>query len=1534
MTTPGSTSQEDIQQDKLIALLLNVAPSFTETARELLRHSLQEQYPDLHLDPDNTLMGTPTWELIDDQVVAGQTHYQSLSNLLARQSVTWVPTQCIEGEHFLTQTPVVEPAVHLPVRIVEIANTINILAKVIPRAYEEQLVAFWNQSNGNGPRWHTLSSTLRDIWNVQHIDGWTDEDCALARSLFHAPDRALRQVNDRFQSRAYLIDVDLVRGETTEHTDLVFNAVLVGKSQGQTRILSYSMDSGYEKFESMEQLGASLSIQLKGCEAFDRLQWRLYEPDDNYFDRLALRLIALQLQGNRDTTTARTPATAVSVLPETMTQPDRNGPGLDWYQTTLPDWLTSASVTDQTLYSRHLKDLAAVHSLNAGKTYQDDIPAIEQYALDRLKAEIENDHPEFQHLALEKLSVQVESQVVWGLFTVPGQIETTTFSLAELALQNLIALPVGNKSLLADTRQSIPTWLTVDYIETLIKRINIGTTYPALIRSKLVDDSMESSKRKALYSQHLRVQLPMLALQHKIRHEAGIDERGYRYVAAVLQAETSDRNVDGQAIVIRRLSFNPQRRTTNAHDVVSNMYVIGPQRVEAGPCLLYRPLFEPVLMQFPSPANLLYTITQSATLRDSVVAWLPDSIRDDYSQYVFPGALPSPWAIADALVEPDKLWTYSGPMSLGEDVLNGDLFNTLFDSNANALIELADRQSVSNAESRWATFKKAGWLIFNAALPFMGRIANTGAWIWQIVDDLQTFVDAQAHDDQPAKWSALTDVLLNLGMALALHAAHRAHAPAEAGKLETQTPAPPPGPAETTLQFTVQQLPDLESHAPPPSHAEPLNTTGAIKRTAVSLAATLDSYKIEKPTGLQNPITESGAYQHLYLHKEHYYAQVGERWFEVTLQDDNTVVIIDPKHTDPTGLSLIHNAKGEWFVDSRISLNSGGIEREERQARDKAKTSASELREKLEAFEKTKKDAQRELQQALVDMNEAPSTSAQAKRQAYLEKLSSQSSSYEEARQHLLTLNVFTQVTDFQQKALGYVKAQLELNEASITEEQTTFAPALKKVLDQLEAHASSPQASHIDDFKQLADMNRQMIKRLDYKQSRFAEAKRLGKAGIELIRSTNSKNKPLGYTSDDLKALQVTLARNLCLEPQSLTTEPSAWKMIVDTIDYADIAVQTLRDTLEQRGESRLDERVQTMSSLVEQFKFIDERLEDVAQEFPEQIIAQPLAQLRQSLRDFSRRASAQLAPLHLALEKLRGRPLGPPMPPRPVKKFIRTRFNGVLIGEPRLTSVGLEADLVDIRSPLTGKVIATFHEKSGGIWVQHVGSDTPQVSRPAVTIDTSLRQAQTLLDALPAFKTRVTEHSDDTSRTPIGVEYVLHQHAQLMEQAVDDIDEALTKINETESTEHPAVALRQKLEEAATALYEQANQHLQKMIKRQPPTMEGVEWLKNHDLIKIKKTVKRRRLKSSIKDYLDEYTLTDKSTKAVLWYAHFHYQAPESSLERFISARLKTPQEREQGSVSDDVSGHTTEQQIAFYRSSISLTQAQQVFFPTGRD
>lgn len=706
-----------------------------------------------------------------------------------------------------------------------------------------------------------------------------------------------------------------------------------------------------------------------------------------------------------------------------------------------------------------------------------------------------------------------------------------------------------------------------------------------------------------------------------------------------------------------------------------------------------------------------------------------------------------------------------------------------------------------------------------------------------------------------------------------------------------------------------------------------LNTSGAITRRTSSLATLLDSFNTDRPTHLPAVITAEGsAYRHLYLLEKHYYAPVGTRWFEVTLDGDDTVVIVDRKQPNRTGPPLIHSAKGEWFIDTRLRLRGGGRKSTQKIALEKAKAKASELRTKLAAFENTKKVAQRDLQQAFDAMTEGPSTSAQAKRQAYLGKLDSQSLDYEEARQQLTTLHVFTPVADFQKTALGYVKAQMELNEAGLRELQTTFTPQLNTVLDQLETPAASTQASRVADARLVTDMSDDIIKRLDYAKSRFAELRPLAHQGLLMIQS--SKSRLPTYTSDDLRALQVTLARNLCLQPQSITTEPAAWALISEIVDGADLAVQTLRDALQERSEARLDERVETLSSLVEQFQFVDERLQDFPEDYSEHTLTAPVANLREMLRGFADRAIAELAPLHVQQEHRRIRPTPPPTPPRAVKKFIHTRFNGVLIGEPRLTAIGLETDFVDIKSPLTHQTLATFHEKTPGVWVEHIeGHTTPTPAAP--TIETSLANGQALLDQLPTFQARADEQISKPSRTPIGIEHMFHQHAQVLEKADQAIEDALTQANVTESHQPSAATLRKQLDTAAQALYGQANQQVQKMIMQQAPTLSGVEWLKNNNVITIKKTVKRQRLKSAKKDYLDEYTLTDETTGTPLWYAHFHYSSTDAPADRFLSARLKTPQEQAQGTTADDVQGLNAQQRVAFYRSTINLTQAKRLFF-----
>ncbi|WP_294732893.1 DUF6543 domain-containing protein [uncultured Pseudomonas sp.] len=1519
MTSPTRSNAAD-------ALLtqLRLGPSFREIAAMLLRQSLRDLYPTLAIDPDITLVCTPAWHIVDDQILPATAHYQALTDVLAIQAVLAVPSVFIESEHFLTQQPITVPAVHLPVRISEVGNLINLLAPVMLSAYQEQQLAFWNTRNGMAPQWQMLSTCLRNMWDVTTAPNWKGTDLDMARQLFNNPDR-LNRTGDPFACKACLIDIG--QGVEADNSSLKVLpiAVLAGTHETRTIILTYSLLHGYERFDSLAELGKALPRYVIASGSDAPLQWRLFEPDGNFFDQQACALIAIQIeaigaidfsamrQGDANGVTLSSPPAVETLTPS-------NGPDIQWYQDALPEWLKSASSSDMALYSRHLKELAALHSTNAGASYQEGIAPLREYTLDALRTQMIAQHADAAALTLGDLEIRVQSQVVWGLFTVPGKIETATFSLVDLALQNLIALPLGNKSLVLHNARSVPEWLSTDYVESLVSQVDIGRQYPLLIKQKLLDDPQESARRQALYSQHLRIQLPLLALQYKILGQSGIDERGYRYVAALMEPLDADRQVDGQPIVLRPLAFLPLRRDGGAADEVANMYVIGPQDPSTGPCLLYRPLFEPPLIQYPSPTNLLYAITQDLDLRDAVLAWLPEAVRNDYANYTFPGQLPSPWAVVRFLVDPAKLLIMSGPMSLGGTPLNGDLLASLFKANANALVELADRQSVSNAENRWATFKHAGWLALNAALPFLGSTAGAAAWVWQVMDQLQQVVDAQQRPKDQERWAALVELLMNLGMAITLHAVRRTQ-PARR-RLPASSAEKPVSAAPVALD--VKQLKDISGPELPHDHPQSLYTGGAITLTASSLAKRLDSIKVSKPQGLGSQNTATGAYTHLYPLGPKWYAPVGPRWFEVTVDEGDTVVIIDPKQPGHNGPPLINNAKGEWFIDTRLRLRGGGPKLKTKKAKDVASLKALEVRAKLEKFEREKTAAQTHLQQVQKAMADAPSTSAQAThRRLYLATLENQRQDYETALTQLNTLNVFAPVTNYQQQALGYLKVQLDLTQAGITEALTTFTPKLRTVLNQIETQAESPQQRHIADAWQMSEMNRDMIARLDYVQSRFSRLQGLAKEGLQLIQ--NTKRLMPAYTREDLNALQVSLARNLCLSEKSTASAPDAWVAIDRIVDTAEIAVQGLRDTLGERSEARLDERIETLNSLIEQFKTLDERLQDFPEDFPEQAQDQPIARLREQIGIYARRALIELGMLHTDRETLRSRPTPPPTPPRPRKKFINTRYNGVLIGEPRLTSAGLETDLVDIRSPLTQQVMATFHEKQPGQWVQQIKpSATPA---PALDLPASIDAGQALLDGLPAFNQRASTQISEATRTASGIEYMLHQHAMSLERADDAIEHALTQSNATESETRSAATVGKQLSTAVKKLYEEASSYRLRTIKQRPPTVEGIEWLKSKNEISIKKTVNRQR--NGPTDYLDVYTISERSTHMLLWYAHFHYSAAWTMAKSFVSARLKTPEEVRQGADANHIPSLSDQQKIDFYRSEISLEQARRVFF-----
>jgi hypothetical protein len=1535
MTQPPSSKDpaSEINLQRAVFSQLLMGPSYIEVAAVLLRDALKKQYPTLDLDPNTTVIGEPAWDIIDGEIVELPTRYETLSDRLAEQVVKSDPVLLIDGLHFLSRLPLSRPDVHLPVRIEQIGCLINELTPAIFAAGQEQQLKFWNAlSDNSGPRWHYLSETLQNIWNVTEVNGWTETECDMARELFLHPTLQDRENNSRYGTQAYLIDIKAITDYGTGRHRANALVVLTGTIDGAEVILTHSMLNGYEKFDSRSALEQSLADHAYPKPDY-KMQWRFFEPSENIFAYAACAIISSQIEIIGD------PGIAKMSAPDETESPDGSrSVDLEWFKNKLPDWLTTASASDQNMFAEHLKKLSELNGSQAGKTYLDDIPSIKSFVLSALKTQMQSQHADASTLDLETIEIQISNVVVWGSFVVPGKIETTRFSLVELALQNLIAVPVGDKIVRSLDGKELPDWMTVAFIENVITTIDIGRTYPQWVKSKLLDDPLESKRREHLYTSQLRIQLPMLALESQLRGQGGIDERGYCYVAALMKPDEADRKVDGQPIVLRQLAFVPELQLGNTQDIVANMFVIGPQDSNAGPCLLYRPLLEPQLCQYPSFSNLLYDIRQTASLRQSVLAWLPKEVHNSYSRYIFPGPLPSPWSIVEFVTNPLAAISNSGPISLSNETLGSDFLPLLFKANATALVELADRQSVSNSESRWESFRQAGWVIFNLALPYLGTTVGNAFWLWQILDDLETLSQSDETVGAQARWQVITDLLCNIALATTTFSLDRARTagrehPAEASELVRELESL----AKPKPELIIEKLAPVKQKLAAIEHYDTLRTSGALISRSREGARLLEPLSVGKPQNPGQP-KSAGPLKGLYEQGGKLYVELAGIWFQV-LADGEQVAIVDGNDHTRAGPLLMSDTQGQWDIDTRLRLRGAGS------ASIVRKINAEASRRNVKAYEELNRLEVRRLEnQELLTMHsrrlkEASGPSRDASREVYLSALKTQRESYDEALQLLLDWPISQSRPDSTRTRLGYLNAQINFTFAEIDTLGEQFTPVMQAATEMITSGVKILEQHHANTAYSLLQLGNEMIERLDYMETRFSRLKRLGREGFEFVRQ-HRKMMPV-YKSDDLRLYQLDMYRHLCLSLDSVNTVPEAWADINQMVDNSTVAFQSLRDAIDERSVIRLDEQINALGSLTEQFTAIEDHVKYVADEYREHARLAQLNRLKHQVGLMKKRALRHLA---LALDE-RSTRRSTPAPyqerPRPRRKFIRARFWGLVSVEPRLSELYEETDLADVKKPFSDEIIVTFHHKKTGEWVQHINPDAPP--QPTPTLTTSIAKGQALIDGLPAFKAQVEESKKQSGRTPAGVGMVINAHARRMDTisvaiktVLDQVQSAgtneTTEISPAEKTQRrTAESLRVELEKETLALYALGFDTEQQAIKQSPPTMSNILWLKERNQIVITGKKKRQRVKSA--HYLDRYEIRDRADRKTLWFADFHYSRSWTPEHAFLSGHLKTPEQVASGKPVVPPQRLSQSQLIDLYRSEIDVEQAKAVFFPAVR-
>lgn len=436
--------------------------------------------------------------------------------------------------------------------------------------------------------------------------------------------------------------------------------------------------------------------------------------------------------------------------------------------TKLPDWMNNADEAQRFVLHELSQGLASFIQRNKGRAYNSGIPDIGTFAQEQFDRLAESRKLTRHHAK----DLSVTFQMSYGT-TAFGSNYYKNESLTEVLINNLSGLPSGTLEVSKRVKDEngrevtfrVPALEKHGALQQVITDLDIGKTYPALLKEKLLDNPAEMAERRSLFVQQVPLEIQLKALELGIKGEAGFDNTGVRYVQEIFKPGTGPRMVDGNEIVIRPLAFD--NKSEGTIDVVESAYLIE-RKDGQGPTVLYRPLNgNAPLLQHPNRQALLEAIQTPGELQSYIIPWFAEEkARKTYSG----NGTTHPNFVAFGLnfgsVSLNETIPLAMDTRLQQTLLEGKLMEHLYQANAQNLISLAEQQSTSDAESRWATLKTGGFLLLNAVLPALRGPGAVLGYVLQaggVINDLEVLSDERSQ----GKEAALADLLVNLASLLA-----------------------------------------------------------------------------------------------------------------------------------------------------------------------------------------------------------------------------------------------------------------------------------------------------------------------------------------------------------------------------------------------------------------------------------------------------------------------------------------------------------------------------------------------------------------------------------------------------------------------------------------------------------------------------------------------------------------------------------------------------------------------------------------------
>nr|NLU59963.1 hypothetical protein [Pseudomonas sp. BIGb0427] len=289
----------------------------------------------------------------------------------------------------------------------------------------------------------------------------------------------------------------------------------------------------------------------------------------------------------------------------------------------LPAWLLDSELAIR--YSTLLIDQAQSHKTAGGKTWRDDIDTAEAFACKVLDARSRRITPA-QALTPRRVDQQSpghrQRHPGQGSLITDGAIKVVSFSLAQLAIDNLGVLAAGTVRVHLVNGARLPEWMNEHYVRSLVRELDMGAMCPQTLQQQLLDEPAQFQTRQTLFCTQLKTQLPLLALELHLRDK--------RLSLTACQAVDALFGLTEPGIwVLRPLAL--LRSTGATGDTLLNAWLIETSDVRQGPCVLYRPLHSEPLLEFHDRIALFDAFASSGPLQDDLLERLPEHTRPIYA---------------------------------------------------------------------------------------------------------------------------------------------------------------------------------------------------------------------------------------------------------------------------------------------------------------------------------------------------------------------------------------------------------------------------------------------------------------------------------------------------------------------------------------------------------------------------------------------------------------------------------------------------------------------------------------------------------------------------------------------------------------------------------------------------------------------------------------------------------------------------------------------------------------------------------------